>query len=249
MFNVLIADDEEPSVTLIRNIIEEYCTGLEVIETANTAQTAIEKIKSYKPDLVILDISFPDGLGFDVLNATVNQSYHTILVSAFEKFAIKAVEFSAISYLLKPVNVSEFKAAVNQFFNKKVHLNSEQIQIAENVFRYNKPEKICISSLDSIDFININEIIKMESDTSYTSIFLLNKQILISTKNIGYYEELLSDSGFIRVHNKMIINTLFIKKYIKGSGGTLELIDGTLIEVSRRKKDNLMEFLNLNFKN
>lgn len=231
-----IVDDEKKSIFSLEMLLEKYCPEINVIGTAEFVDQAIERINKLKPDLVFLDITMPDGDGFDVLENVDFKSFEVIFVTAYNQYALKAFEFSAIHYLLKPVDYLELQKAVERFEHiKSKDVFNEKMQVLRDSLE-NKHQKIILPSFDGLEIINLDEIIKCEADSNYTVFFLTNDRKIIVSKSLNNFEKILSDIYFCRVHKKHLINLKHVKHYIKGKSGTIIMQDGSNVYVSESKK-------------
>lgn len=241
---VVIIEDEKHSRETLKSMLEEFCQDVKVIATASSVAEAVKILSVYSPDVVFLDIELQPGLGFDVLEQIKEPSFEIIFTTAFEKYAIKAIKFSSLDYLLKPIDLNELQDAVEKAKN----------QIDTNVYRQqidtlmqslskgsNKQEKICLATTAGMEFIAIDDIILCKADGSYTCFFLKNKKTLLVSKHLKEYENLLGDQQFMRVHNSFLINLNEVKKYIKSDGGYIIMSNNMDVSISPRKKDDLIE--------
>ncbi len=216
---------------------------INIVGEAANVEEAKKLIETREPDLVLLDIEMPYKNGFDLLNELKNRSFDIIFTTAYDSYAVKAFKFSAIDYLLKPIDPEELAAAIEKTIQKRgsnhYQPQSQLENLLENLKTINIQNfKLSLPSSDGILFVPLDEIIRCESDTNYTRFFLLKEQkpILVS-KTLKDYEDLLKDYGFCRVHHSNLINLKYVKRYIKGEGGIAVMIDGAEVEISRRKKE------------
>lgn len=244
MIRVIVIDDEKRVAEAIARIIEQHCSGFSVIGIANNVKTGIELINKHKPDLVTLDINLPDGSGFDLLKKVEDIDFKLVFITAYEEHALKAIKFSAIDYILKPIDEIELSDAFNKA--KAIH-NKENNKLMLDSFLSginNKPKKhkkIVLKTSDDIHLIKINDIIRCESDGSYTSFFLKEDKQLLVSKNLKEYEDLLTDYGFFRAHHSHLININYIERFHKADGGIIYMSDKSEIPVSVRKKEGLLK--------
>jgi two-component system LytT family response regulator len=239
----LIVDDEADAVNFIRSIIQEYCPKLEVIGTANTAKDGIGMIIEHKPELVFLDVEMPHGSGFDLLAHFPEKMFDVIFITAFNQYALKAIKFSAVDYILKPINISEFIEAVEKVSAKRPGGFDQQIsynELLENL-RSAMPMKLAIPTSEGMEYLNTREIIRIEADRSYCWFFLTEKRKHLVSKNLKEYQDLLSDRNFFRPHNSHLVNLEFVKKYVRQEGGYIEMTDGSQIPISRIKRDLFLQ--------
>jgi len=241
----IIIDDEPGNIATLTKMVAEYCTDVELLATANDIHQAEKLIHQHQPNLIFLDIEMPHGNGFDLLNNLAPIKFEVVFVTAFNAYAIQAFKYSAVDYILKPVSINDLKNAV---IKVKSRLEKHQFnQRIDSLLSNLKTEssgrkKIGIPTLDGIVFEQIDDIMYLQGESSYTTIFLKNKRKEIASKHLGELEELLPQKLFCRIHKSYLININYIKKYVKGRGGNVIMEDGTSIEVSVRKKD---EFLKL----
>ena len=236
----LIVDDEQDAVNFINSIIEEYCPSLEVVAKANNIVQGAAAINDKKPDLVFLDVEMPNGNGFDLLAQFPEKDFEVVFITAFNHYAIKAIKFSAVDYILKPINIHEFIEAVNRVVKKRSERPSqgnENLKILMENLRTSPPSRMAIPTADGMEYLNPREIIRIEADRSYSWFFLTGGRKILVSKHLKEFQELLSDRHFFRSHNSHLINLKYVKKYIRKEGGYIEMTDGVIIPVSRNRKD------------
>ena len=239
ILKTLIIDDEPDAVNFISSLITEYCPQLEIAGTAHSIQDARTLIMKTQPDSLFLDVEMPLGSGFDLLESFPEKNFDVIFVTAFNHYAINAIKFSAIDYLLKPININEFIEAAKKAVEKRNHPQQREEQfnnLLEN-FRSNMPAKLAIPTSDGMEYLNTQEIIRIEADRSYSWFFLKDKRKILVSRNLKEYQELLSGRNFFRTHNSHLINLTYVKKYIRHEGGSIELSDGSYVPISRGKRD------------
>jgi len=246
MYKTIIVDDEKGCRDSLEYLLKEF-PNIEIIAIVDSIALAQEAIKNLQPQLVFLDIEMPGGTGFELLEKINPINFDIIFTTAYDQYAIKAIKYSALDYLLKPVDASELKEAINRFSSKKHDqdlINNQFKTLLNNIGGETSHQKIAIPDGEGISFIKITDITHFKSDGSYTYLYSLNnnKPILIS-KPIGDYQEMLENEPFIRIHRSHLINIQHVEKYIKGDGGYAIMSDGTKIEVSRRKKADFIEAL------
>jgi len=242
MLRAIIIDDEPESRNTIRNILATYCEKVNVVDEAENVGSGVQSIKMNKPDLVFLDIQMPDGTGFDLLQQVGNVVFQVIFVTAFDQYALKAIKFSALDYILKPIDPQLLIEAVNKAKNPEQDIKTITHQISTLLRNKNGFERITLPTFEGLRFINLKDIVRCEADNNYTHFFLNSGEDILVTKTLKEYEDSLSGLDFIRVHQSHLVNIKFIDRYIKGDGGTIIMVDGSEVEVSRRRKE---EFLNL----
>lgn len=247
MIRAVIIEDEPQSRELLAALVAKNCAGVTVVETAINVETGVEAIKKHQPDLIFLDISMPDGTGFDLLGKIQNQKLDVIFTTATDKHAIKAIKYSALDYLLKPIDVEELIVAVNKVQEKKSSFSGVEnlAFLLQNLQQKNDNySKITLPTGNAYEIVNIPDIIRCEAEGSYTNFFLAgNKKIMVSA-SLKHYEDLLPEKDFIRVHHHHLINMNHVIRFLKVDGGYAVMSDGTQVELSRRKKDAFLERLN-----
>lgn len=245
MIKALIVDDEQASIDLLKWLISEYCPDLSAVHSARSVEDALPLIRSMKPDLVFLDIQMPHQSGFDLLTQIDNWNFEVIFTTAYNEFAIQAIRFSALDYLLKPIDESELKKAVERFKVKKIYAPAGQIlfrHFIQNISQGSKEKfKLALADANEIKYIEIDEIIRLQAESNYTHIFLKGNKVFISAKTLKEYDELLQGHRFLRVHKSHLVNAGHIESYDRQ--GILGMSDNSKVEVSRRKKEYLQQAL------
>lgn len=245
MLKAIIIDDETHCINRLTEMLKHYCSNnVQLLDSFSSVNEGITGILKLHPDVVFLDVQMNDKTGFDLLNEIRDINFEVIFTTAYEKYAVQAFKFSAVDYLLKPVDADDLVAAVNKV-NKKISGNeiSQKINTLFHNLKNNQPKRISIATVDGISFVEINDIIRCQSQINYTMIFLKDKQKITVAKTLKEFEELLSDYNFYRVHNSHLVNLDYIKKYHKGKGGTISMTDHSEIEVSSRRKEGLLQRL------
>ena len=243
MITTLIVDDDVKNIKVLKALLEEFCPQVTIVGEANNAKEAIQLIHQKKPALVFLDIEMPYENGFEMLDELRPVDFEVVFITAYDNYAIKAFKYSALDYLLKPVNIQELQAAVRKV-EKQMQTQNTNLKLEaflHNV-KSNKAElqKIAVPGMEGLTFIDIKNIIRCESDGNYTHIYLLQKQKITSSRNIKEFEELLPESIFFRIHNSHLVNLNHVKKYFKGRGGYVVMEDDATIEVASRRKENFL---------
>ncbi len=247
MIRAIIVDDEEKGRIFLKNMVDEYCKEVQIVAMADAIDTGIETIRAYHPDLVFLDIKMPRGTGFDVLKELHEMDFEVIFTTAHDNYALTAIKFSAIDYLLKPIDINELQEAVEKMIRKKDRkLKKENFEVfLSNLQMENSMKKIALPTQDGLMFVKVEHIIRCEGEGAYTKIKLVENEKLMVSKNLKEIEGLLFDCGFFRVHKSHLINLSHVKRYIKGSGGTVVMSDQHSVEVSKRRKEAFLEQLNI----
>lgn len=233
----LVIDDEKRAINVLKLLIEKHVSEIKEVHTALGPAKGIEQIKTIRPDLIFLDIEMPGMTGFEMLEVLKDIHMNVIFTTAYDHYAIRAIRFSAIDYLLKPIDIQELKIAVRRFVEQPTptgDINPMMANLISNMksIHIQKP-RLAIPTTGGLVFFDIDEILRCESDKNYTTFFLINGKKFISAKTLKEYEELLSEYNFIRVHQSHLVNPQFIREYIQK--GSMEMRDGTRIPVSRRK--------------
>ena len=246
-YSCIIVDDEKPQQEILTAMLDKGFQDYRLDAICNSVDEGIKKIKTLKPELVFLDVQMPPKTGFDLLNAMGQINFEVIFTTSFEHFAIKAFKFSAIDYLLKPFSEEDLAIALKKFEAKNAVQNSlKNVQNLLMNINMNTSDKarIALPTMSGFVFAQVHDIIRCESDNNYTTFYFEDKTHLMVSKTLKDCEELLSEYNFFRVHASHLINLRFIKEYIKGDGGQVKMIDGSYVDVSRRKKDEFLQQLN-----
>jgi two-component system LytT family response regulator len=227
----------------MKKMLQEFCPETYVSGEASDAEEGEKIIQKMQPDLVFLDIEMPYGNAFDLLDHLMPVKFEIIFVTAFNDYTLKAFKYSALDYLLKPVNIEELRVAVQRASERQRLRNTNQ-QLNNLLANLKTPEassyKLALPSMEGLAFVPIDTITRCEASGGYTVFYLKNGEKILSAKNIKEYEEILPASTFLRVHNSHIINLMCIKKYHKGRGGYIEMDDSVLIEVASRRKNEFL---------
>ena len=242
MFTAIIIDDIDNSRLTLAHDLKQYCPQIKIVGEANSVKTAIAEIAEKKPDVVFLDIQLGDGLGFEILETINDFDFQVIFTTALDTYGIKAIKFSAIDYLLKPIDPDELVEAVNKLENTKKDNIKDSINLLLNNIRDINPgnKRIALNSADKIHMVYIIDIIRCESQGSYTIFHLKDKEQIVVTKNLKEYENLLEDYSFIRIHHSHLINFAYLKEFVKKDGGYAVMTDNSQVPVSFRKRNDLM---------
>ena len=240
----IIIDDEASSRNTLRQKINLNCPQISIIAECENAEQGIISIEENNPDIVFLDVEMPRMNGFAMLQNLNKKDFELIFTTAYDYYAIKAIRFSALDYLVKPIEVDDLRSAVERAEKKRIHQTTDNR--IENLL-YNISEekelnaRIAIPSMEGLIFISISDIIYLEAESNYTLIYLqTNKKITVS-KTLKEFEDLLPGSLFIRIHHSYMINKKFIQRYIRGEGGQVVMSNGKILDVSRRKKEEFMK--------
>lgn len=241
-FKTVIVDDESDAVGFIQSIIQEYIPQLDVVATANSAKEGEVAIIKTQPEVVFLDVEMPHGNGFTLLEKFPEKTFDVVFVTAFNHYAIQAIKFSAVDYILKPINIKEFIDSVEKIIAKKLssdYRNQNYDLLFENL-RSATPIKLAIPTSEGMEYLNTHTIVRVEADRSYSWFFLADGRKILVSRNLKEYHELLANRNFFRPHNSHLINLEYVKKYIRQDGGSIQLTDGSEVPVARGKKDLFM---------
>lgn len=247
MIKTLIVEDEQKSLNMLAAIIQKNCPELTIVGLARNVKEGVEMVESLRPELVFLDISMPDGSGFDLLERVSGHKFELIFATASDQHAIRAIKYSACDYLLKPIDIDELKIAIDKVVKKKNAIpNMENLQfLIQHLKRADENfQKITLPTGNAYEIVNIKDIVRCEADGSYTLFYISDKRKMMISAGLKHYEELLPDGEFIRVHHHHLINMNHVVRFLKEDGGYAIMSDGSKIEISRRKKEAFMEKLN-----
>ncbi len=252
MLKLIIIDDEEKARETTAGIIKLYGDNITIVAEAEDVKSGIKAIEEFQPDVVLLDVQMPDGTGFDLLKKLDKINFKVIFITAYQEHAIKAFKFSALDYLLKPVDPDELIAAINV---AESAIQQQQLGLKLEAFLSNntsenktKIKKIALKTANDIYVVNIEDLIRCEADGNYTTVYLNNGKKIVVSKTLKDYEEILEDIGFFRSHHAHLINLNYFDRFHKADGGFVIMKDGAEVPVSNRKKDQLLKLLEgLNF--
>jgi two-component system, LytTR family, response regulator len=240
----IIIDDEPGNIITLSELLKEYCPQVIVEGSALNPVEGLALIQKVSPEVVFLDIEMPYGNAFDLLDKLVPVNFEVVFITAFNNYAIKAFRYAALDYLLKPVNIGELKAAVEKVAERlqQKNINHRLSSLLDNMRSENTNlQKIGLPTTEGLHFEQVNSIVYLEAEGSYTKVFLKGKKSVLVSRNLKEYEDILPTAIFCRVHHSYIINLNYVKKYFKGRGGYVEMEDGATIEVSARKKEEFFE--------
>lgn len=240
MLSIIIIDDEPKVRETIINILKYTSIDLKISGEAESIASGFEIISQKKPDLVLLDINLPDGNGFDLLNRFEKINFAVIFITAYEEYAIKAIKFSALDYILKPFKAAELIQAVEKA-SERILGEKTNLQYKALLSNLEKIRKIVLRTAESLYVVNVKDIIRLEADCNYTRFFLTNGEKLMVSKTLKEYDEMLEGAGFFRTHQSHLVNLNHVLRYEKADGGYLVLDDHSIVPISSRKKDALFE--------
>jgi two-component system LytT family response regulator len=245
MINAIIVDDESCFREMIQFFLTDYFPEIKVIAQADNVEDAVRYISESKPELVFLDIEIKGGTGFHVLQKLKDRDFKLIFITAFNDFAIQAFKFSAIDYILKPINEFEFKAGVERaVLEIQKEVTSVPVDLLLNNSQQKADKKLVLRTAQEIHIVNVSEIVRCEADNVYTTFYINSGEKIIVSKGLTEYVDLLESYGFLRPHQSHLINLSFVKKLDKSDGGVIILKNNTIIPISSRRKQAIMDVLN-----
>lgn len=244
MKKALIIDDEQRTRELIAKMITSFDLGIEAIPMGESVQSGIAAIAAVQPDLVFLDIQMPDGTGFDLLKAIPNKNFEVIFITAHEEFAIKAIKFSALDYILKPVDADELRHAIERALETLNDTKAEpQFEALQHNIQPNQKRRLVLKTQESVHVVELDQIIRCEADRNYTSFFLKNGKKILVSRTLKDYETLLTGHNFLRVQQSHLVNLDYVDRYDKGNGGAVVMKDGSEVPLSPAKRDVFFQIL------
>lgn len=245
-YKALIVEDEVRSRDFLKNLVDEFCPQLAVQGTASNVEEAVTFINTQSPDIVFMDIEMQTGTGFDVLQQVKHRNFHVIFTTAYDHYAIKAIRFSAVDYLLKPINLEELQQAVAKAI-ETLQQQAENNKLDLLIKNLRRPAgedfSISLSTSEGVEFIQLPNILRLEANGPYTTFFMKDGSKIMVSKNLKEYEMLLTDHGFFRVHNSHMINLKQVRKMIKTDGGYAVMNDESMIAISPKKKDEFVQLM------
>jgi len=248
MIRTILVDDEKSGLNTLRKLLQLYCPEVKIVAECGDADIAKEKIELLDPQLVFLDISLPGKSSFDLLSELGKINFEIIFVTAHHEYALQAFRYSAVDYLVKPVDedilADSVKRAVKRVDTLATHDNI--LTLVHNVqnTQVKREMKLCIPSLNGFKVVEMKDILYCEASGSYTNFILSENNSICSAKPIYEYEELLSGGGFIRIHKSYLVNLVHVREYVRGEGGSVILSNNLQVAVSRRKKDYFLSRMN-----
>ncbi len=240
----ILIDDENNSRNSLRQKLITYCPQIDIVSEAENGEEGIKAIETYKPDIVFLDVEMPRMNGFNMLQQLQHRNFELIFTTAYDHYAIQAIRFSALDYLVKPIEIATLKEAVARAQERKqTNFPNQRIEtLLYNLLdEKNTHTRIAIPSMEGLQFVAIAEIIYLEAESNYTFIHVQPASRLTVSKTLKDFEELLPASIFIRIHHSFLINKNHVRKYLRGEGGQVLMSNGTMLDVARRKKDEFMK--------
>lgn len=246
MIRAIIIEDEEDSRDALQSIIKNNFKDVELMAICTNVEEGKDVIEKLHPDLVFSDIELGVHSAFDMLQELKTIDFEIIFTTGYEKYAIQAIKFSALDYILKPYSKEDLTLAINLYHQKqnKKQSASQFDALFHNLKHLQKDsKKIALPSTNGLIIVPVKDIIRCEADVNYTHFYLVNKEKILVSKTLKDYEELLEEYDFIRIHNSHLINLHYVKNYTRGDGGFVTLTDGSQVDVSRKKKDEFLKRL------
>ncbi len=244
MIRCILVDDEKNALEMMEWLLKTYCPNVEIIAMCNSAEQGIDAIHKFKPDVVFLDIEMPRMNGFDMLEKFDKLFFDVVFCTAYDQFAIKAFKYSALNYLLKPVDPDDLKATVERIEERKAIPTKEQFELLlQNIHHpaRSTPQRIALTTNDGMIFVPTSDIIYCEAESNYTKVVLSGSKKIVVSKVLKDIDEALSGPDFCRVHSSFLINVNRIKKYVRGDGGYLIMDDDANISISRNRRQEFMD--------
>ncbi len=248
MIKALIIDDEQKARNILHHFITHFIPEIHQVEQADSVDVAMEILKNFQPDIVFLDVEMPHKNGFDFLIQVKDSAFDVIFTTAYNQYAIQAIRFSALDYLLKPIDSDDLTAAVQRHLEKRETAQQKKTLYSNLVQNIGKKEvkdfKIAVPSTEGVHFFMVDDIVRLEAAGSYTNIYLINAGSFMASKTLKHFEEMLEEFHFIRTHKSHLVNPKFITR-LSSDHEFLVLSDGSKVEISRRKKEEVQQQLNL----
>lgn len=245
MITATIVDDERLCCESLATLLGRYCPAVKVLDICYSGLTALQSIREHPPQILFLDIEMPQMNGFELLEKLPEINFQLIFTTSYDQYAIKAIQFSALDYLLKPIEREELQKAVQKVVQHLHHPLPQQIEIL--LQKLNHPtvalNKIAIPTMEGLQMIFIESVISCSADSNYTILVLKNKQKITASRTLKEIGEMLEDYSFARVHHSSLVNLNEVEKYVKGEGGYLIMSDGSTVDVSRNRKEMLLKKL------
>jgi two-component system LytT family response regulator len=242
MLRTLIIDDEADARLSTINLVNTYCSNLELVATAINVADGIAKIRELKPDLILLDIQMPDGTGFDLLKELMPIDFMVIFVTASSDHALTAIKFNALDYLLKPLSAEDFMMAVHKaLLNQKEKYRNLKLTNLISEINQKEPLRLALGTSETVHFVTPSQIVRVEADANYSHFILSDNVRVMVSKPLKEYAELLENHGFFRAHQSHLINLAYLKQYDKKNGGCIMLTNKDTVPLTPRRKESLLQ--------
>jgi len=247
MLKAILIDDEKNSRDALQKKLQSHCSEVNIVAVCSNGMEGIVAIKTHQPDIVFLDIEMPHMNGFTMLEQLPEKNFVIVFTTAYNQYAINAIRYGAFDYLVKPVDVQELTAVVKRVVEKKSGQHtSERLTILLEQLQQPataKPTKIAVATQEGLELVSVENIVYLEAIGNYTQLHFTAQKPLMASKTLKEFEDLLQNAGFFRIHNASLVNLVFVKKYIKGDGGQVLLTNNIMLDVARRRKEELLEAL------
>ncbi len=252
MLTAIIVDDEAKGRLALREKLSAYCPGVEIMAEAADGKDALVKIAQLSPNLIFLDIEMPRMNGFEMLNQLQEKNFYIIFTTAYDQYAIRAIKYAAFDYLLKPIDIEELKTAISNVEEACLRaggdgkaVTMEQVNLLNHNLQHpvKNLQKLAIPTLEGLMFYDIADIIHLEASSNYTVLHMNHNMKVTASRTLKEFEELLPEEYFFRTHHSHLINLNYIKRYIKGDGGQIEMQNGNFVDVARRKKEEFLKII------
>jgi len=245
MITAIIIDDERKGRDALKQKLMDYCPQVTLLGEAANGEEGLKMIELHDPAIVFLDIEMPKMNGFEMLHHLSSKKFHLIFTTAYDQYAIKAIKYAAFDYLLKPIDIEELRMTIKKAEQQitQNHTAERLEALTQHLTGKDQLQKIVIPTMEGLLFFNLSDIVYLEAENNYTTIHFVNHPKLLASRTLGDFEELLPPDKFFRTHNSYIINLHFIKRYIKGDGGQIEMLNGHYVDVARRKKEEFIKMI------
>lgn len=245
MITAIIVDDEPYCCDTLSELLGRHCPEVRIVDICYSPEAALESISRQKPDILFLDIEMPVMSGFELLERLPEINFELIFTTSYPHYAIEAIHFSALDYLLKPIDADELLRAVQKGIHRMKPAPAEQIEVLLKKMNHapNPMHRIAIPTMEGLQMVLVDAIITCESASNYTMLFLKNQQKVVASKTLKDIEELLASDSFARVHHSYLVNLNEVEKYVKGEGGYLVMSDGSMIDIARSRKESVLKKL------
>lgn len=246
MINAIIIEDEQNNREYLSKLLKGHCPEIQLMGSAKDVATGLRAVWEHQPDLLFLDVEMPDGTGFDLLKQLPAEKFSVIFVTAYDHYALEAIRFCAIDYLLKPLKVQDLKTAVQKVLIQREQQEENQLlrQLLTNLKQDNPKEKrIALPTQEEIILVKVSEIIRCEGENNYTGFHLRDGRYILVSRTLREFEELLENHGFLRSHQSHLVNLAEVRSFVKSDGGYLLMNDGSKVKVSRHRKEKVLATL------
>ncbi len=241
---VIIIDDEMPAIKAIQSLLGRFFPDISLVYNATSVQDGFQLIRKIQPDIVLLDIKMRDGTGFDLLNKFDKIDFSIIFITAFDDFALKAFQYNAFNYLLKPLDIDDFVKVFDKCLQQTIALIKPNLPVLMESIQQKKLKKIAFQLADEIIYANLDDINLIRADINYSVVHFANQETILTSKSLKEYAKILLPPYFFRPHQSYLINMLHVKKYVKNDGGYILMANDIRVAISRRNKVAFLELLN-----